>query len=160
MTGHMDRFTRDALRAQWASPDSILWGSFDGSGDPMRLTFRQYFDKFVYDFAESRGGKHARRFLGLDDSGAGWKGRLVNLGPGDTEGVSGLCLDPHDLAIAKYVADSLWPVGTRRARIAPRSQSAVSAAAASLSASRSSRWSTRWVRWSCRPGTRARTAQP
>jgi hypothetical protein len=34
----------------------------------------------------------------------GWKGRLVNLPPGDTEGVAGLCLDPHDLAIAKYVA--------------------------------------------------------
>lgn len=34
----------------------------------------------------------------------GWKGRLVNLPPGDTEDVTGLCLDPHDLAIAKYVA--------------------------------------------------------
>lgn len=34
----------------------------------------------------------------------GWKARLVNLPPGDTEGVKGLCLDPHDLAIAKYVA--------------------------------------------------------
>jgi len=34
----------------------------------------------------------------------GWKGRLVPLAPGDTEGVVGLCLDPHDLAIAKYVA--------------------------------------------------------
>jgi hypothetical protein len=34
----------------------------------------------------------------------GWKGRLINLQPGDTEGVRGLCLDPHDLAIAKYVA--------------------------------------------------------
>lgn len=34
----------------------------------------------------------------------GWKGRLVNLPPGDTDGVKGLCLDPHDLAIAKYVA--------------------------------------------------------
>jgi hypothetical protein len=34
----------------------------------------------------------------------GWKERLVNLPPGDTEGVRGLCLDPHDLAIAKYVA--------------------------------------------------------
>src|SRR5450432_2563872 len=33
---------------------------------------------------------------------AGWKGRLVNLPPGDTEGVQGLCLEPHDLAIAKY----------------------------------------------------------
>src|SRR6266478_1930963 len=34
----------------------------------------------------------------------GWKDRLVNLPPGDTDGVRGLCLDPHDLAIAKYVA--------------------------------------------------------
>jgi hypothetical protein len=34
----------------------------------------------------------------------GWRGRLVNLPPGDTEDVRGLCLDPHDLAIAKYVA--------------------------------------------------------
>lgn len=34
----------------------------------------------------------------------GWKGRLVNLPPGDTEGVEGLCLEPHDLAISKYVA--------------------------------------------------------
>lgn len=34
----------------------------------------------------------------------GWRGRLVGLAPGDTEGVHGLCLDPHDLAIAKYVA--------------------------------------------------------
>ncbi|HEX5047199.1 MAG TPA: DUF6036 family nucleotidyltransferase [Gammaproteobacteria bacterium] len=33
-----------------------------------------------------------------------WKNRLVTLPPGDTEGVAGLCLDPHDLAIAKYVA--------------------------------------------------------
>jgi hypothetical protein len=35
---------------------------------------------------------------------AGWKGRLVNLPLGDTDGVRGFCLDPHDLAIAKYVA--------------------------------------------------------
>ena len=34
----------------------------------------------------------------------GWKNRLVNLPPGDTEGVKGLCLEPHDLAIAKYAA--------------------------------------------------------
>ena len=34
----------------------------------------------------------------------GWKGRLVALPPGETEGVKGLCLEPHDLAIAKYVA--------------------------------------------------------
>lgn len=34
----------------------------------------------------------------------GWRSRLVDLPPGDTEGVLGLCLDPHDLAIAKYAA--------------------------------------------------------
>lgn len=34
----------------------------------------------------------------------GWKARLVNLPPGETEGVRGLCLDPHDLALAKYAA--------------------------------------------------------
>src|SRR5207302_1574420 len=34
----------------------------------------------------------------------GWKGRLVNLPPGDTGGIRGFCLDPHDLAISKYVA--------------------------------------------------------
>lgn len=34
----------------------------------------------------------------------GWRLRLVALQPGDTEGVRGLCLDPHDLAIWKYVA--------------------------------------------------------
>lgn len=34
----------------------------------------------------------------------GWKGRLVHLPPGDTGGAIGLCLEPHDLAISKYVA--------------------------------------------------------
>ena len=34
----------------------------------------------------------------------GWKGRLVNLPEGDADGVRGLCLDPHDLAISKYAA--------------------------------------------------------
>jgi hypothetical protein len=34
----------------------------------------------------------------------GWRGRLMNLPEGDTEGLRGSCLDPHDLAIAKYVA--------------------------------------------------------
>src|SRR6185312_5305009 len=34
----------------------------------------------------------------------GWRERLVSLPAGDTDGVRGLCLDPHDLAIAKYAA--------------------------------------------------------
>ena len=35
---------------------------------------------------------------------SGWEKRLIQLPPGDTEGVKGLCLEPHDLAIAKYIA--------------------------------------------------------
>ena len=33
-----------------------------------------------------------------------WRTRLVQLPAGHTDGVRGLCLDPHDLAISKYVA--------------------------------------------------------
>lgn len=54
------RFTREQLTAAWARPDSLLWGSFDGTGDPMRLTFRQYFDRFVYDFDAVRAPRVAR----------------------------------------------------------------------------------------------------
>ena len=42
--------------------------------------------------------------LGTATLPKGWKARLVRLPPGDTEGVRALCLDPHDLAIAKYAA--------------------------------------------------------
>jgi hypothetical protein len=44
----------------------------------------------------------------------GWQGRLVNLPPGDTEGVIGLCLEPHDLAISKYVARRERDIGFTR----------------------------------------------
>jgi hypothetical protein len=49
-----------AMRAQWARADSVLWGSFDGSGDPMRLSFRQYFERFVHDFDAARAPRVAR----------------------------------------------------------------------------------------------------
>ena len=58
----------------------------------------------------------------VDDTTAvlpkGWKGRLVNLPPGDTEGVLGLCLDPHDLAIAKYVAGREKDIAFNREMVA------------------------------------------
>jgi hypothetical protein len=44
------RLGADEMRAGWASADSTLWGSYDGSGAPIRLTFREYFDRFVRDF--------------------------------------------------------------------------------------------------------------
>ncbi len=71
------------------SPDRTEWLNVIGVHSPFHETFGYYADP-------------------VDEWTAtlpkGWKGRLVNLPPGDTEGVRGLCLDPHDLAIAKYVA--------------------------------------------------------
>ncbi|MEW6690857.1 MAG: DUF6036 family nucleotidyltransferase, partial [Pseudomonadota bacterium] len=70
-------------------PDRTEWLNAIGVHSPFHETFGYYADP-------------------VDESAAtlprGWKGRLVNLPAGDTEGVRGLCLDPHDLAIAKYVA--------------------------------------------------------
>ena len=44
------RLSREQIRVLSTSPDSLVWGSYDGSGEPIRLTFRQYFVKFVRDF--------------------------------------------------------------------------------------------------------------
>jgi hypothetical protein len=71
------------------SPSRTEWLNAIGVGSPFHVSFGYYADP-------------------VDEKTAtlprGWKGRLVNLPPGDTEGVRGLCLEPHDLAIAKYVA--------------------------------------------------------
>jgi hypothetical protein len=70
-------------------PDKTEWLNAIGVHSPFHETYGYYADP-------------------VDEAAAtlprGWKGRLVNLPPGDTEGVKGLCLDPHDLAISKYVA--------------------------------------------------------
>jgi hypothetical protein len=34
----------------------------------------------------------------------GWRSRLVSIKNANTRGIEGLCLEPHDLAISKYVA--------------------------------------------------------
>jgi hypothetical protein len=69
--------------------DRTEWLNVIGVDSPFHVTFGYYADP-------------------VDVSAAtlprGWKGRLVNLPPGETEGVKGLCLEPHDLAIAKYAA--------------------------------------------------------
>jgi transposase len=51
---------------------AYIWSYATTSFNPVKAV--------VYDFTDSRGGKHARRFLGLDDKGNGWKGRLVSDG--------------------------------------------------------------------------------
>ena len=43
------RFTRAQLLNAWRSRRRFLWGEQDGSGDPIRLTFRRYFAQYVYD---------------------------------------------------------------------------------------------------------------
>lgn len=69
--------------------DRTEWLNAIGQDSPFHETFGYYADP-------------------VDESTAklpkGWKGRLVNLPEGDSEGVRGLCLDPHDLAISKYFA--------------------------------------------------------
>ena len=71
------------------NPDRTEWLNAIGQDSPFHQSFGYYADP-------------------VDETTAvlprGWKRRLVNLPPGDTDGVKGLCLDPHDLAIAKYVA--------------------------------------------------------
>jgi hypothetical protein len=71
------------------SPARTEWLNAIGVHSPFHETFGYYADP-------------------VDESSAvlprGWKSRLVDLPSGDTEGVRGLCLDSHDLAIAKYAA--------------------------------------------------------
>jgi hypothetical protein len=69
--------------------DRTQWLNVIGMDSPFHETYGYYVDP-------------------VDDKTAtlpkGWKGRLVTLPAGDTGGVRGLCLEPHDLAIAKYAA--------------------------------------------------------
>jgi hypothetical protein len=80
-------FEVDLIAAR--NTDRTTWLNVFGVGSPFHESFGFYIDP-------------------VDESTAtlpkGWKGRLVNLPAGDTEGVKGLCLEPHDLAIAKYAA--------------------------------------------------------
>ena len=54
------RLPPDSLRTLWPKADSALWGVYDGSGAPIRLTVRQYFEKFVADFDVAHAPQVAR----------------------------------------------------------------------------------------------------
>jgi hypothetical protein len=69
--------------------DRTEWLNAIGQDSPFHETFGYYADP-----VDATTAKLPR----------GWKSRLVNLPDGDTGGVRGLCLEPHDLAISKYVA--------------------------------------------------------
>lgn len=52
--GHIDvqhdlQFSTSQLPSLWFSTEVYQWGVYDGSGDPIQLTFQDYFDRFVYD---------------------------------------------------------------------------------------------------------------
>lgn len=72
------------------SPDRTEWLNAIGVASPFHEEFGYYADP-------------------VDENTAtlpvGWKERLVVLPPGDTKGVTGYCLEPHDLAISKLVAN-------------------------------------------------------
>ncbi|GAE87569.1 GerMN domain-containing protein [Acetivibrio straminisolvens] len=42
-------FTKDQLKDLLKSEKVYTWGEYDGIGDPIELTFAEYFEKFVYD---------------------------------------------------------------------------------------------------------------
>ncbi|CAI6081779.1 hypothetical protein [Cohnella sp. JJ-181] len=48
MTAEDRIFMPDGLPS-FKSADKIKWGTADGSGEPIELSFRDYYDKFVYD---------------------------------------------------------------------------------------------------------------
>ncbi len=45
---------RNQLSQMWASNQRYKWGAYDGSGDPIRLTFRKYYRRFIFDHDYSR----------------------------------------------------------------------------------------------------------
>ena len=43
------RFSPDQIRTLSQDTTALIWGTSDGSGDPIRLSFNGYFDRYVYD---------------------------------------------------------------------------------------------------------------
>lgn len=86
--------------------DRTEWLNVIGQDSPFHESFGYYADPVDETTATLPGG---------------WKGRMVRLSSGDTEGVEAYCLDPHDLAIAKYVArrekDRVFTRGLARRRL-------------------------------------------
>lgn len=50
---HIDSKTAQHFEAgklpSFKDDGKLVWGAYDGSGEPIELTFREYFEKFVYD---------------------------------------------------------------------------------------------------------------
>lgn len=61
--------TREELTNAFTSTESRNWGAYDGSGDPIEMTFAAYYDRFVYnhDFAAAP-EVHYNEFLGIGNT--------------------------------------------------------------------------------------------
>jgi hypothetical protein len=42
-------FSASQIRSLWSDSTVYSWGNFDGSGDPINMTFQDYYARFVYD---------------------------------------------------------------------------------------------------------------
>lgn len=42
-------FSASQLPGALKDPKKLTWGAYDGTGDPIKLSFKEYLDKFVYD---------------------------------------------------------------------------------------------------------------
>jgi len=42
-------FTKEQIKGLLESDEVYYWGEYDGSGEPIELTFKQYYEKFIYD---------------------------------------------------------------------------------------------------------------
>lgn len=55
-------FTADQLPNLFADTKTYTWGAYDGSGEPMNLTFTEYYNDFIYDYdylnADTIGNNH------------------------------------------------------------------------------------------------------
>lgn len=60
---------RSQLKSLMTSRKRYLWGEYDGSGDPIRLTFRRYHKRFIYDwdFANAKEINYSREAKDISD---------------------------------------------------------------------------------------------
>jgi hypothetical protein len=40
---------KDSISYFWNSEQKVIWGSYDGSGDEIELTFKEYYKEFIWD---------------------------------------------------------------------------------------------------------------
>ncbi len=72
----------EQLAKAWADGAKYDWGSYDGTGDPINLTFAEYYAKFIYDkdyatATQQGAGKRLGKSNSIDNSAATYPGCTV-----------------------------------------------------------------------------------